>query len=121
MTKDQEITALSNFIQSMPEDSYIRPWLADILPSIESDLRGDMIPFISPRDVMKEAVKHRAEYQERLAELHAEKERQYEIANLESKRIIQSSLDRAEEIERTARQRLSGDIARLQQALNSLS
>ena len=121
MTKDQEITALSNFIQSMPEDSYIRPWLADILPSIESDLRGDMIPFISPRQVMKEAANHRAEHQEMLAELNAEKERQYEIANLESKRIIQSSLDRAEEIERTARQRLAGDIARLQQALNSLS
>jgi hypothetical protein len=121
MTKDQEITCLSNFIQSMPEDSYLRPWLASILPSIANDLRGDMIPFISPRDVMNEAVKHRTEYKEELARLHAEKERQLEMANCEAKRIIQGAIERANEIEKTARQRLASDIARLKQSLDSLS
>jgi hypothetical protein len=121
MTKEQEITALSNFIDSLPIDSYLRPWLSDILPSVESDLRGDIIPFVSPRDLLHEANQHRAERKRELEELHAEKERQYEIANLESKRIIQESIDRAEQIEKTARQRLAGDIARLQQALSSLS
>ena len=121
MTKEQEITALSNFINSLPMDSYLRPWLSDILPSVESDLRGDVIPFVSPRDLLHEANQYRAERKRELEELHAEKERQHEIANLESKRIIQESIDRAEQIEKTARQRLAGDIARLQQALSSLS
>ena len=121
MTKEQEIASLSNFIESLPLDSYLRPWLSDILPSVESDLRGDMIPFISPRDLLHEANRYRAERKKELEELHAEKERQYEIADLESKRIIQASLDRADQIEKTTRQRLAGDIARLQQALNSLS
>ena len=121
MTKEQEITALSNFIESLPDESYLKPWLTDILPSIESDLRGDIIPFISPRDLLHEANKYRAERKAELEELHAEKERQYEIANLESKRIIQASMDRAEQIEKVARQRLAGDIARLQQALDALS
>jgi len=121
MTKEQEITALSNFIESLPMDSYLRPWLSDILPSVESDLRGDIIPFVSPRDLLHEATRYRAERKEEIEKLHAEKERQYEIADLESKRIIQASLDRADQIEKTARQRLAGDIARLQQALTSLS
>lgn len=121
MTKEQEITALSNFIESLPEESYLKPWLSDILPSVESDLRNDMTPFISPSDLLHEANRHRADRKKELEELHAEKARQHEIANLESKRIIQASLDRAEQIENTARQRLAGDIARLQQALNSLS
>ena len=121
MTKEQEITALSNFIGSLPDESYLKPWLTDILPSIESDLRGDIVPFISPRDLLHEANKYSAERKAGLEELHAEKERQYEIANLESKRIIQASMDRTEQIEKAARQRLAGDIARLQQALDTLS
>ena len=121
MTKQQEITALSNFIESLPDESYLKPWLADILPSIEGDLKGDIIPFISPKDLRHEADLYREERKREIEELHAEKERQYEIASLESKRIIQASIDRAEQIEKTARQRLAGDIARLQQALNSLS
>jgi hypothetical protein len=66
MTKAEEITALHAFIQSMPRNSYLRPWLEDIAPVIEKDLAGDIIPFISPQDLRDEAAKHRAEYRAQL-------------------------------------------------------
>ena len=41
MTKQQEIDALHRFTESIPHDSYLRPWLADVLPQVEADIRND--------------------------------------------------------------------------------
>ncbi len=121
MTKAEEIAALHAFIQSLPRESYLRPWLEDIAPAIEKDLAGDIIPFISPQDLRDEATKHRAEYRAQLDALHAERERQQERAQEEAARLITEAKKRAEEIEDHARRELAADIARLQTALNNLT
>lgn len=121
MTKQQEIDALKNFIQSLPHDSYLRPWLTDILPGIERDIAGDILPFISPQDLREEAIRQREEHKAQLAALHTERERQQENTRTESERIISDAKKRAEEIENTARRTLSADISRLQYALSNLS
>lgn len=41
MTKQQEIDALRKFTASLPQDSYLRPWLDDVLPQVEQDIRND--------------------------------------------------------------------------------
>jgi len=121
MTKKQEIDAFKAFIQSMPHDSYLRPWLTDILPGIERDIAGDILPFISPQDLRADSIKQREEYKAQLATLHAERERQQENTRTESERIISDAKKRAEEIENTARRTLAADISRLQYALSNLS
>jgi len=121
MTKLQEIQALQSFIESIPLDSYIRPWLESVLPIVEADMNSDIIPFITPKDLREEAATARSEYKLQLEALHVERDRQISSIADESKRVIEDAMNRASEIERVAKERLSGDIARLQQALNYLS
>lgn len=121
MTKTEEINALKTFIQSLPHDSYLRPWLSDIFPMIERDIAGDIIPFVSPDDIREEARKHREEYKAQLAAMHAERERQQERIQEWSDRIISEARTRAEEIEQTTRKQLAVDIARLRSALDTLT
>jgi hypothetical protein len=121
MTKLQEIQALQSFIESIPVDSCIRPWLESVLPIVEADMNSDIIPFITPKDLREEAATARSEYKLQLEAFHVERDRQISSIADESKRVIDDAINRASEIERVAKQRLSGDIARLQQALNYLS
>lgn len=44
MTRQQELAALDNFIQSLPEDTYIRPCLEAYRPIIARDMEVDFIP-----------------------------------------------------------------------------
>lgn len=121
MTKAEEITALKAFIESLPRDSYLRPWLEDIAPTIEKDLAGDVIPFISPQDLREEAVKQHAEYKAQLAALHEERERQQERTREQSARLITEARKHAEDIETRAKRELAADIHRLQTALANLT
>jgi hypothetical protein len=121
MTKAEEIAALHAFIQSMPRESYLRPWLEDIAPTIEKDLAGDMIPFVSPQDIREEATKQHAEYKAQLAALHEERDRQQERTRDEAARIITEARKHAEDIETRAKRELAADIHRLQTALANLT
>jgi hypothetical protein len=44
MTKQQEIAALRAFAESLPENTYLRPWLRDVLPIVERDITSDHFP-----------------------------------------------------------------------------
>jgi len=120
MTKNQEIQALQSFIQSLPADSYLHPWLTDILPDIQREIACDYIPAISPATIRTEFAKHRAEMLQQREAIHAEIERCREEMAEERKRIITEAQKRAEEIERNAKTKLAADIARLQSALAAL-
>jgi hypothetical protein len=41
MCKQEEIDALTAFTESFPHDSYLRPWLEDVLPQMRADIRND--------------------------------------------------------------------------------
>ena len=41
MTKQQEIDAFRKFIGSIPQESYLRPWLDEIAAQVEADIRND--------------------------------------------------------------------------------
>ena len=120
MTKNQEIQALETFIQSLPVDSYLHPWLTDILPDIQREIACDYIPAISPATIRAEFAKHRAEMLQQRNAIHAEVERCRETMEEERKRIITEAQKRADEIERNAKTKLAEGIARLQYALSAL-
>lgn len=44
MTKQEEIAALRAFAESLPDNTYLRPWLRDVLPIVERDITSDFFP-----------------------------------------------------------------------------
>ena len=120
MTKNQEIETLQAFIETLPEASYLRPWLTDILPDIQREIACDFIPAISPTILREEAEKRRAKFAAYVTECKAEILRQNEAAQTEAKRIIAEAQKRADQIERNAKTKLAEGIARLQYALSAL-
>ena len=120
MTKNQEIETLRAFIETLPEASYLRPWLTDILPDIQREIACDYIPAISPTTIREEFAKHRAEMLKHRESIYAETERCKEAIEEERKRIITEAQKRADQIERNAKTKLAEGIARLQYALSAL-
>jgi hypothetical protein len=55
MTKNEEIQAYHQFIQTLPEASYIRPWFIEIAMEVESIIRSDYPVRLSPRTAQLEA------------------------------------------------------------------
>jgi hypothetical protein len=66
MTKAQEIAALRAFAESLPENTYLRPWLMDILPIVERDITSDYFPSpFNPSEWKRErmeAAEHQAQH-----------------------------------------------------------
>lgn len=44
MTKEQEIRALEAFTSTLPQNTYLRPWLAAVLPEVRDALQQDILP-----------------------------------------------------------------------------
>ncbi len=64
MNKQSEIDSLHAYIQSLPTDSYIRPWLVEIAPHVENIIRGDMPVELCPRQAYLDALKITKDAQE---------------------------------------------------------
>ena len=66
MTKQQEIAALRAFAESLPDNTYLRPWLRDVLPTIERDITSDFFPApFSPSEWKRErmeSAEHQAQH-----------------------------------------------------------
>lgn len=79
MSKNQELQRLDQFIASLPKDSYLRPWLEDVRPQVESEIRSDFP--VSPSlfatrvdcDALKAGTKSNCEAQLAAARREAEK------------------------------------------------
>jgi hypothetical protein len=55
MTKQEEIAALRAFAESLPDNTYLRPWLLDVLPIVERDITSDHFPSpFNPSDWKRE-------------------------------------------------------------------
>ncbi len=94
MTKQQEIAALRAFAESLPENTYLRPWLMDVLPIVERDITSDFFPapFLPAewkRERMEEA-KHQAQH------IVSQANNSYFIANQEAKRVRDDAARRRE-------------------------
>ena len=50
MTKAQEFERLREFTQSLPKDTYLRPWLEEIMPEVEHEITCDFMPTPSIRE-----------------------------------------------------------------------
>ena len=51
MTKDQEIKTLREAVDRLGQDGYCGLWLQDQIPAIDRDMRSDLAPMLSYREV----------------------------------------------------------------------
>lgn len=117
MTKLEEMARYDAFLRTLPEDSYLRPWLAAIRDEVASDLRSDIIPECTPRETYHQCRQIRADSE-------AAREATRDAAAREADRIIAHSTaaakditDRAERIANATRRELQSDLDRLRSAI----
>jgi hypothetical protein len=56
MTKEQEIAIIREFAAKLGENSYFGPVLAEALPELEQDIKNDITPCLSLRNIRDEAL-----------------------------------------------------------------
>jgi hypothetical protein len=76
MTKNDEIKAISTFANSLPADTYLKPWLVSLLPEIERELTSDFIPSFSLAERKKQCDEMTSAATERAAEIISRAEKQ---------------------------------------------
>jgi len=93
MTKEQEIAIIREFAAKLGENSYFGPVLADALPELEQDIKNDITPYLSLRNIRDEA----------LFALEAAKQERT-TAEIKAERIVLSAREEAERIVTSARE-----------------
>jgi hypothetical protein len=100
MTKKQETQALQSFTESLPKDTYLRPWLESILLEVEREIRSDFPVSPSIPQARAECEGLRMETKQLCA-------RSIEEAQTKADRIIKDALERAQSIRSRARVQLA--------------
>jgi hypothetical protein len=80
MTKQAEIDAITNFTNRLPKESYLRPWLEEILPQVRGDILNDFPVSPSLKSTRIEADKIIADTKAHCERVKAEAERQAQLA-----------------------------------------
>ena len=97
MTKAQEIQALTTFVASLPQDSYLRDWLAGVVNEVQSDIRGDIFPSASISEAQRQV-------ERALVEANADAERIRNKASQVAKRVVEQAESDARQIRSRLRQ-----------------
>ncbi len=91
MTKQQEIETLNAFIRTLPQDSYLRPWLEYALPDITQDIMNDIFPTAIPSEARKQAMQILMLAKNEAAELRSNAQRELEKANKQANETVESA------------------------------
>jgi cell division septum initiation protein DivIVA len=121
MTKAEEMQRYDDFVRKLPQDSYLRPWLAEIRDEVEADLRCDIFPSHTPRETQARCrILHQdtaSFIRKQLDRKRADAHRIIAEAKAEAKRITEQAERDAERI----RNEIGGDIIRLRRALDAVA
>jgi hypothetical protein len=105
MTKQQEIAALRAFVEALPENTYLRPWLESIKPEIERELRCDMFPEHTPISWAEAVRKQAQDEAQRITDAaHREAAAIIEKARLKEEEVAQKRLRLYTELQRMAKE-----------------
>lgn len=107
MTKDQEIETLNAFIQTLPQDSYLRPWLEYALPDITQDIRNDVFPTATPSEARRQSMEILALAKKDAAETLASAQREADRLAKQASETIESARDYGRQIAKRAQDAVS--------------
>lgn len=74
--KNQELVALKALAKHLGPDSYVGPWLTDVIPQIEQDMRSDILPVRTYAQCREDCEAAVADARARAAEIVARAERE---------------------------------------------
>lgn len=104
MTKHEELAAFNAFIKSLPQNTYLRPWLASIMPEIERELRCDIFPEHTPASWAEAVRKQAQEESQRLTNAaHREAAVILDNARMKEEEVAQKRLKLHNELLRMAK------------------
>lgn len=118
MTKDQEIETLNAFIQSLPQDSYLRPWLEYVLPEITQDITNDIYPTATPSEARKQAMQILTLAKKDAADMRASAQKDADKLAKQASETIESARNYGRQIAKRAQEAVSalgawgGDVPR---------
>lgn len=105
MTKSAELTILDDTIKRLGVNSYLGPWLFNLKPVLESELRSDFAPsdHQTPAQARLEAQAIVLDAQDRAREIVNE-------ARSKAQTIIREATEKAVEADRVTRRQLHDDL-----------
>ena len=102
MNKAQEIQILQEAIAKLGPDSYLGPWLAQVIGSVEHDIRSDYYPTITLKD-------------------SAERSRcMITAATSKAQEILSAAQTRSADLDRKAAQHYNGIVSVIRKSLYAL-
>lgn len=121
MTKAEEMQRFDAFVATLPQDSYLRPWLSSIRDEVEKDLRTDIFPTATPGETWERCRKIRkdaADHIRKIRQSHdAEVSRMLSEAKEKADAIVKRADREAEEI----RSSLRSDLQQLRRSINAIA
>lgn len=78
ITKSSELAALAALADTLGPDSYIGPWIREILPFVEQDLRSDIRPAYTLADARARTAKIEQDAKDRASQIIVAAERDAE-------------------------------------------
>ena len=121
MTKAEEMQRYDQFVKSLPEDSYLRPWLKGIRDLVETDLRNDIFPEFTPSECWEESRKIIQDGERRAKTLLETAESKAATLMADATAKAATITERAEANAEATRRELRDDIHRLRHALNAVA
>ena len=104
MTKQQEIDTLSAFIQSLPQDSYLRPWLEYALPDVTQDIKNDIFPTATPSEARRQAMEILTLAKKEAAETKANAQREADKLAKQASETIENARNYGRQIAKRAQE-----------------
>jgi cell division septum initiation protein DivIVA len=105
MTKQQELAAFNAFIETLPQNTYLRPWLDSIKYDVERDVRCDMFIEHTPISWAESVRKQAQDESQRITDAaHREAAAIIEKARLKGEEVTQKRLRLYNELQRMAKE-----------------
>lgn len=121
MAKAVEMERYDAFLRSLPQDSYLRPWLSSIRDSVRADIANDIIPEVTLHETFHQCQAAHQAARKWAAQCHADAERRAAGIIEEAQKKAKAINDLAERQADTTRRELQGDIARLRHSLSAFA
>jgi len=119
-TKAEELAALDKFINSYPDDSYLKGWLLSVRNEVESAIRSDVFPQVSLAETDRQCKRRLEECNAAVEQRKLNAQRELDAKRVEAQRQHDAVLAEAENIAARLRDEASRKRAEVRNTLYGL-
>ena len=119
-TKAEELAALDKFINSYPDDSYLKGWLLSVRNEVESAIRSDVFPQVSLAETDRQCKRRLEECNAAVEQRKLNAQRELEAKRVEAQRQHDAVLAEAENVAAKLRDEAARKRAEVRNTLHGL-